>query len=119
MKYEWFDAYCQSKPGAVKEYKAEWEAMRYLVGGRMFVMQCEDNKGRLAITLKCDPLHGQMLRDQFDDIRPGYYMNKLHWNSVDANGDVPDDVLRQMADESYRLVLGGLSKRAQREICGE
>jgi len=56
---------------------------------------------------------------QFDDIRPGYYMNKLHWNSVDANGDVPDDVLRQMADESYRLVLGGLSKRAQREICGE
>ncbi len=38
MKYEWFDAYCLAKPGAVKDYKEEWGAFRYMVGGKFFVL---------------------------------------------------------------------------------
>ena len=116
MKYDWLEAYCESKQGAVREYKAEWEALRFLICGKMFVLWGTDSQARPVITLKCEPTHGQMLRDAYPDIIPGYYMNKQHWNSVLLQGDVPADVLRQMVDESYALVLGGLSKKLQKEI---
>ena len=56
------------------------------------------------------------LRRQYKDIIPGYYMNKVHWNSVKADGNVPDALLREMLEKSYRLVLGGFSKKKQREL---
>lgn len=43
-------------------------------------------------------------------------MNKVHWNSVNANGEVPDDLLKDMLDKSYQLVLSGFSKKKQNEI---
>ena len=118
MAYSWLDDYCASKKGAVKEYKIEWEAIRYMIGGKMFVLQGGDKTGKPIITLKCEPLFGEALRQQYSDIIPGYYMNKTHWNSVYLDGAVPDDVLRQMIDMSYDLVLGGLSKKVQQEIVG-
>ena len=51
-----------------------------------------------------------------EDIIPGYYMNKVHWNSVKADGNVPDALLREMLEKSYRLVLGGFSKKKQRAL---
>ena len=119
MKYTWLDDYCLSKKGAVKDYKIEWEAVRYMVGGKMFVLQGGDKCGKPIITLKCEPFYGQALRDQYNDIIAGYHMNKVHWNSVYLEGNVPDDVLRQMIDMSYGLVLGGLTKKARTAIIGE
>ena len=119
MKYDWMDAYCLSKTGAEKEYKIEWDAVRYMVGDKMFVLTGCDKEGAPLITLKADPATGQMLRQQYKDIVPGYYMNKQHWNSVYVQGDVPDDVLRRMIDESYALVLGGLSAKKRREVLGD
>jgi len=116
MKYEWLDEYCLAKKGAVKDFKIEWDAVRYLVGDKMFGMQVKDKEKKAIITLKCEPPFGQMLREQYTDIKPGYYMNKQHWNSVYLDGDVPDDVLRQMVDMSYGLVFDGLSKSAQKQI---
>jgi Uncharacterized protein conserved in bacteria len=118
MKYEWLDEYCLEKPGAVKDYKAEWGAFRYMVGGRFFVLLGGDKAGRPIASLKLEPALGDMLRQQYPDIVPGYYLNKEHWNSVYMEGGTPDDVLRMMINESYRLVLGGLPKKAQREITG-
>jgi predicted DNA-binding protein (MmcQ/YjbR family) len=68
------------------------------------------------ITCKLDPAEGDFLRRQYEDIIPGYYMNKVHWNSVKAEGNVPDALLREMLEKSYRLVLGGFSKKKQREL---
>lgn len=68
------------------------------------------------ITLKLDPMEGEFLRSQFKDIIPGYYMNKTHWNSIKADGDISDDMLKDLMDKSYELVLGGLSKKKQKEI---
>lgn len=116
MKYEWLDAYCQSKKGAVKEYKPEWNATVYWIGGKFFASQGGDKAGRPIITLKCDPLLGQLLRGQYPDIIPGYYMNKEHWNSVYLEGEVPDDVLKDMIDTSYKTVFAGLTKKQQAEI---
>lgn len=45
-------------------------------------------------------------------------MNKQHWNSVYLDGEVPDDILKQMIDMSYELVLNSLSKKMQKDIIG-
>jgi predicted DNA-binding protein (MmcQ/YjbR family) len=119
MNYGWLDTYCLSKKGAIKDFKMEWDATRYLIGGKMFAMQGGDKEGKAVITLKCEPLFGRMLREQYSDIIPGYYMNKEHWNSVYLDGDTPDEVMQQMVDMSYELVLGGLSKKKVKEIWEE
>lgn len=119
MKYEWLDNYCLSKIGATKDFKVEWDATRYLLGEKMFAMQCGDKEKKPIITIKCEPLFGQHLREQYEHIVAGYYMNKEHWNSVYLEGDVPDNVLKQMIDMSYELVLASLSKKKQKEIVGE
>jgi predicted DNA-binding protein (MmcQ/YjbR family) len=118
MKYEWLDEYCLQKPAAAKDYKAEWGAVRYTVGGRFFALLGGDKAGKPIVSLKLEPALGSILREQYPGIIPGYYLNKEHWSSVYMEGETPDDVLRMMIDESYRLVLAGLSKKAQREITG-
>ncbi|KAF0092693.1 MAG: hypothetical protein FD141_877 [Fusobacteria bacterium] len=116
MKYEWIEEYCLSKKGVVREYKVEWDAIRYMIKDKMFVLQGDDNKGNLIITVKLNPEFGELLRLKYEDIIPGYHMNKVHWNSLFLAGDVPDDIVKEMLDESYNLVLLSLSKRQQREI---
>ncbi len=116
MKYEWLSDYCLSKKGAEKEYKPEWEVYRYMIRGKMFVMQGNDNTGKEIITVKLDPMHGEMVREKYKDIMPGYYMNKVHWNSIDLNGDVPDDIVKEMLDESYTLIVNGLTKKEREMI---
>lgn len=116
MNYPWLDAYFLSKMGAEKDFKDEWQATRYLIGGKMFGLQGDDNTGKPVITLKLPPAEGEMLRTQYPDIIPGYYMNKLHWNSVYLHGAVPDALLQRMIDTSYNLIFHSLSKTMQRQI---
>lgn len=116
MGYQWIDEYCLSKKGVKKDFKIEWEAFRYLIDGKMIGMQCKDKEKRSIVTLKCEPLFGQSLRERYEHIVPGYYMNKQHWNSVYLDGNVPDEILKDMIDMSYELILKSLSKKRQREI---
>ncbi len=118
MKYPWLDAYLLRKPEVTKDFKQEWGWYRYQVGDKLFCAVCLDDRGEKPyyITLKLAPARGDALRQLFPDILPGYYMNKTHWNSVRADGGVPESVLREMLDEAYTLVLGGLSKKKQQEI---
>lgn len=117
MKYEWIDEFLLNKKAVTKDFKEEWNWIRYMIGGKMFVAICLDDSGKpYYITLKLNPVEGDLLRQQFPDILPGYYMNKVHWNSIKADGDVPDDLLKDMLDKSYDLVLKGLSKKVQKEI---
>lgn len=120
MKYPWLDEYLLSHKAVTKDFKAEWQWTRYLIGNKMFAAICKDESGKNdIITLKLDPLDGSFLREQYKDITPGYYMNKIHWNSVKLDGDVPDDILKDMAYKSYQLVLNGFSKKMQRELTGD
>jgi predicted DNA-binding protein (MmcQ/YjbR family) len=116
MKYAWLDEYCLSKKGVVKDYKLEWNATRYMIKDKMFVLQGGDKEGIPIITVKLEPAFGEFLRQQYTDIIPGYHMNKIHWNSLYTNGDVPDDVVRDMLDQSYNIVLASLSSKLQKEI---
>ena len=116
--YEWLDEYCLSQIGAAKDFKPEWSATRYLIGGKMFAMHGGDKYGKPIITLKLEPVHGDLLRQQYEHIIPGYHMNKEHWNSLYLEGNVPDDVVRSMIHESYQIIFKALSKKMQNEILG-
>ncbi|MCL1853633.1 MAG: MmcQ/YjbR family DNA-binding protein [Peptococcaceae bacterium] len=116
MNYPWLDAYFMQKPGATKDYKEEWQATRYMIGGKMFGLQGNENTGRPVVTLKLMPADGDFLRTSYEDIIPGYYMNKVHWNSVYLDGTVPDAILRDMVDNSYAILFTSLTKKAQKEI---
>ena len=70
----------------------------------------------IDVWIKLEPLEGEFLRREYEDIIPGYYMNKVHWNSVKVSGSVPDDVVRDMLDHAYDVVLRSFSKKKQKEI---
>lgn len=117
MRYTWIDEYLLSKAGVTKDLQKDWNWIRYQIGGKMFVAVClGENDEPYYITLKLDPTEGDFLRQQYEDIIPGYYMNKTHWNSIKPDGEVPDNLLKDLLDKSYQLVLGGFSKKKQREI---
>ena len=116
MRYTWLDEYLMAKPGVSKNTE-NWNWVRYMIGGKMFAAIClDDNDKPYCITLKLEPMEGDFLRQQYTDIYPGFYMNKVHWNSVNPDGAVPDALLREMADKSYALILKGFSRKKQQEI---
>ena len=119
MRYPWIDGYLTRKNGVTKDLQPDWNWIRYHVGGKMFAaILLDDNNRPYYINLKLEPLEGELMRRQYPDMIPGYYSNKQHWNSVKADGDIPDDVVRRWLDRSYELVLRGFSKKKQREILG-
>mgnify|MGYP002545769526 CR=1 FL=1 len=121
--YGWLDDYLLSKPGATKDYKLEWKWYRYMICGKMFAAICrpglEHNPlyaGHDLITLKCEPMMAELLRAEYEEILPGFYTDKRNWNSILLDGDVPDSLMREMCDRSYRLVFSKLTKKLQKEI---
>ena len=119
MKYPWVDEYLLAKPGVTKDLQPEWNWIRYHIGGKMFAAVLLDHANQpYYINLKLEPLEGELMRQQYPDIIPGYYSNKRHWNSVKADGEAPDELLKKLLDRSYALVLGGFSKQKQRQILG-
>lgn len=121
-KYQWLDEYLCSQKGCVKDYKPEWGWDRYQVGGKLFAAVCTPDEkhavygGRELVTLKCEPGFGELMREEYPDILPGFYMDKRCWISVDRNGAVPEDVLKELCRRSYSLIFHKLTKKVQREI---
>ncbi len=72
--------------------------------------------GNPSVNLKCDPERAEELRAEYDDIKPGYHMSKVHWNTVAVNGDVSDKMLRELIDHSYDLIFKSLTKKLQNEV---
>jgi len=66
------------------------------------------------MNLKCDPAQAQELRDLFKAVKPGYHMNKLHWNTIILDGSIPQGEIERMIDHSYGLVIKKL-KKSERE----
>jgi len=103
-----------SQPGAMEDQPFGPDVLVYKVGGRMFALVAPDSPAR--ITLKLEPLHGQLLRAQNASVLPGYHMNKDHWNTVVLDGGVADDELADWIDESYSLVVERLSRRERERL---
>ncbi|MDV0444690.1 hypothetical protein MmiAt1_02250 [Methanimicrococcus sp. At1] len=115
--FRWLDELLLKQPATEKEFQPAWQAYKYLLRGKMYAyIGVNDQNGRPVITLKLEPMYSDMLRRDFDDIVPGYYMNKLHWSTVYLDSDVPREVIADMVCASHRVVLASLSKKAQQEI---
>ena len=99
-------------PGATEEYPFTLAIRVFKVGGRMFaVTGIDDDPPHL--TLKGDPDDNEADRAEFPAVRPGWHMNKRHWNTVTLDGSVPDEVLTEMIRASYALVVHGLPRAAR------
>ena len=119
MNYPWIDGYLTTKRGVVKDLQPVWNWIRYRIGGKLFAAVLLDERNEpYYINLKLEPAEGELMRAQYPDLIPGYYSDKRHWNSVRADGDIPDDLVRHWLDRSYQLVLKGFSRQMQREILG-
>jgi len=85
------------------------------IGEKMFATLSGDEQSA-SMNLKCDPHEALILRDIFPAIRPGYHMNKRHWNTVDLDGSVPAGELQRMIDNSYRLVIKGMPRQQRQAL---
>lgn len=112
--------YCLSKPGVTEHFPFDEDTLVFKVGGKMFALSSlsEWEKGNATINLKCDPDRAEELRAEYDGIKPGYHMSKVHWNTVTVNSDVPPKLLRELIAHSYELVFNSLTKKLRSEISG-
>ena len=110
MNIESLRDYCLSLPGAEETFPFGEETPVYKVGGKMFLVTgfeynpCEFN-------VKCDPEMAIDLRERYPCVRPGWHMNKSHWNTVTCDGSVSDKLLREWIRNSYDLILNSLPKK--------
>ncbi|TLG71532.1 MmcQ/YjbR family DNA-binding protein [Culicoidibacter larvae] len=120
MSYQWISDYCLQKPGAQEEFQTEWQANKLMIDNKMFAFYGQDNVGNDILTLKLSPEHGIAYRELYpDQVIPGYYMNKVHWNTIMLESDISQDFIKECLDEAYQLILASLSKKRQTEILGE
>lgn len=107
--YQSIVSYCNSKKGATSGYPFGEGALVFKVMGKMFALISEDTDP-LRMNLKCDPDDAQALRAQHQAIIPGYHMNKRHWNSLYLDGSLSLELVAELIDHSYDLVVSGLKK---------
>ena len=110
MDLETFREYCLTKQGVTEGTPFGEDVLVFKVGGKIFALASLDDVPSRA-NLKCDPERALDLRDRYEEVQPGYHMNKKHWNTVELSGRIPESELRGMIDHSYELILTRLSKR--------
>ncbi len=107
--------YCMAKPGTVEDYPFGEETLVFKVGGKMFALTgIEALPPR--VNLKCDPERVPELRERYEAIRPGYHMNKSHWNTVVLDGTIPEPLICELIDHSYELVVASLPAKVRKEL---
>ena len=114
MNIEEFYTFCLEKKGVEETFPFDQKTLVFKVGGKMFSLA--DVEDFTSINLKCNPEKAVDYRERFSAVKPGYHMNKKHWNTVYLHDDVDDVMLKSMIDESYDLVFKSLSKKLQNEI---
>ena len=95
-----------SKPGVTESFPFDNKTLVFKVMGKMFAL-CDVDSFQ-GVNLKCDPAKAIELREQFEGVKPGYHMSKTHWNTVEMDGSIPDDLFREWIDDSYNLVVAKL-----------
>lgn len=109
MDIEAFREYCLSKPHAAESTPFGEDVLVFKVRSKIFALASLDEVPP-RVNLKCDPDRALELRDRYEEVQPGYHMNKKHWNTVEIEGGIPEGELRKMIDHSYELVVKSLPK---------
>lgn len=109
MDYATAKGYLLGKPNALEDHPFGPQAAAFKVKGKMFAI-LSHRDGVANMNLKCDPDEALALRDIFESVKPGYHMNKKHWNTVLLDASIPSGEIERMIDRSYGLVVKGLKK---------
>jgi predicted DNA-binding protein (MmcQ/YjbR family) len=108
-------AWCRAQPQAAEELPFGPETLVFKVGGRIFaIFPAEDCPAR--VSLKCDPGLAEVLRERHPGVTPGYHLNKRHWNTVMLDGSVPGEVVQDLLEHSYTLLVDRLPRRLREAL---
>src|SRR5215213_7024570 len=110
-------ACCLGHAGAVEEFPFGPETSVFKVAGKIFAISALERLP-LDVSLKCEPELAVGLRASYPAIRPGYHLNKRHWNTVTLDGSIEDTLVRDLIEDSYDLVVAGLPKRVRDDVRG-
>ncbi len=117
MNTEDFRQYCIQKKYTTESFPFDDSTLVFKLNNKIFALLSLEEESK-SCNLKCDPERGIMLREEYSGIVPGYHMNKKHWNTVAFDEDVSDQLIRELIDHSYELVLLSFSKKVQKELRG-
>lgn len=115
MNIEQFRDYCLSKKSVTEDapFGEDWVA--YRVGGKIFALIYLKDPV-LKVNLKHQPEENIDLRERYPEIEPDYHMNKRHWNTVNFEGNLRIDFLKELIDHSYQSVIENLSKTKREKL---
>jgi len=115
MEYQSLVDHLMSKRGVTKDMPFDFDTLCFRVIKKIFVLMAWQDDP-IVISLKCDPAEAIILRQTYPGITPGYHLNKKHWNTVVIDDRIPDIEIKRMIDNSYELVLKGLSQEEKRRL---
>ena len=119
MNIEQLRDFCIAKKGVTEHFPFDDVTLVFKVMNKMFALLGLElwENGEQKINLKCDPEKAEELRGEYEGIEAGYHMSKKHWNTVTINSsDVSDDLVRELINHSYNLVVKGLPKKIREEL---
>ena len=87
----------------------------FKVAGKMFALSMLE-RTPLEVSVKCEPDLAVELRGSYSAIRPGYHLNKRHWNTITLDGSLPDQLVRDLIEDSYDLVVSALPKQKREQL---
>lgn len=102
------------KPGVTEEFPFGETTLVFKVMGKMFALTNLD--GDWSLNLKCDPVKAIELRERYPAIQPGFHMNKALWNTVMMDGSLSRNLILEMIDHSYQLVVDKLPQKLKKEL---
>ena len=112
MNSETLRDYCITKVGVTESFPFGGDTLVFKVGGKMFALLATDSQP-VTINLKCDPERALELREEYDAVKPGYHMNKTHWNTITLDGSIRNSEVQEWIDHSYDLIRKSLPKAVQ------
>ncbi len=107
--------YCLSFTGAQETFPFGPETSVFKVAGKMFALS-QLGADSLRVSLKCEPELAQVLREAHTDVLPGYHLNKRHWNTVIIGGSLPEQLVKDLVEDSYELVVDQLPVSRRQEL---
>lgn len=114
MNIESVREYCLNRKGVTESFPFDETTLVFKVIGKIFALVNLD--GDPSINLKCDPEKAVLLREQYESVIPGYHMNKKHWNTIRLDSMLPEHLIREWIDDSYRLVMLKMSKTDRKKL---
>lgn len=113
LDIEFVREYCLRKKSVTEEFPFGPETLVFKVNGKIFLLSGLDEKP-FSFNVKCNPDRAIELREKYEEVTPGYHMNKKHWNTVNADGRISAKELLEMIDHSYNLVAQSSSHSTRR-----